>query len=154
MAMAEYGQRSERAWNKLTAKLRDARLAAQALEAKRERDARSAPGFYDNIDTSGGPDACHPWRGDRSWNHPEPDATRYERGVFQYDGCNSRFHTRVLCFATFGQEPPLDMDVIPLCGDHLCSNIRHMCIGPHGGHLNHKLGLAVPVEEFFKCNPV
>jgi hypothetical protein len=123
-----------------------------AIEAKRMKDAHSAPGFFDNIDTSGGLDACHPWTGERKWNHTETGGEKvkgYEHGVFEYDGCDSFIHTRVLCYAIFGQQVPRDMDVIPICGDHLCSNIRHMCIGPHGGNRDCKLAKAAPAEEFF-----
>lgn len=113
---------------------------------------RSAPNFFDNIDTSGGIDACHPWTGSRKINHTEAGGEHiqsYEHGVFRYDGCNSWIATRVLCFAIFGREPPKDMDITPLCGDHLCMNLRHLCVTPHGGSSPNKLNKATPVEEFF-----
>lgn len=140
----------------LMAKQRAARLArdaaAEALKRERRTHEENAPSFFDNIDTSGGLDACHEWTGCRKWNHSEAGATSYEHGFFDYEGCVSRISTRVLCFATFGREPPRGLDITPLCGNHLCMNLRHLCVTPHGG--GDRLSRATPVEEFFRCEAV
>lgn len=136
-----------------TERLRALRLvkeAADAEEKRRHAHRKSAEGFWDNIDTSGGPDACHPWTGETKWNHPPGDA-RFEQGVFYYEGCESFIATRVLCFATYGIEVPRHLDIMPLCGDHLCSNVRHMLVTPHGGSGDCRLERAVTVEEYFEC---
>lgn len=130
-------------------RLRELRLAKEAQEAAERAHRKSAASFWDNIDSSGGPDACHPWTGERRWNHNDPNTARYEYGVFYYEGCNSYHAARVLCHATYGREPPQDMDVMPLCGDHLCCNLKHFAITPHGGNGDKRLNRAVPVEEYF-----
>lgn len=133
-----------------TAGLRALRLARE--EAVRQEEARrSAMAFWDNIDTSAGLDACHPWKGERKWNHTTgTDAGRYEHGAFRCDECKSWIAQRVLVFKTYGREVPADLDVSPICGDHLCVNIRHMAIVKHGGQKNDRANRAVPVEEYFR----
>jgi len=131
-----------------------ARDAHLAQEAARKAHRESAAGFWDNVDTSAGLDACHPWQGERSWNHPDPGCVRYERGVFRgYDGADSYFATRVACFARFGKPVPKGMDVTPICGDHLCMNVRHFAIVAHGGNGDKRINRAIPAAEFF-CQEV
>lgn len=134
-----------------TARLRTLRLARDE-EVRQEAARRSAMSFWDNINTSGGVDACHPWNGERKWNHhtAKPSEARYEHGVFRCEGCKSWIAQRVLVFKTYGREVPDDHDVSPICGDHLCVNIRHMSIVKHGGTKDARANRAVPVEEFFK----
>lgn len=132
-----------------TQRLRAMRLAKEAQEAAERAHRKSAAFLWDNIDSSGGPDACHPWTGERRWNHNDPKASRYEYGCFNYENCSSYHAARVLCYATFGREPPLDMDVMPLCGDHLCCNLKHLAITPHGGIGDKRWNRAIPVEEYF-----
>jgi hypothetical protein len=126
---------------------RDARLAEEA----RKVHLKSAAGFWDNIDTSGGPDACHNWTGETKRNHSECEAaaSHYIHGVFEYEGCESWLSHRVLLFARYGKQPPEDLDVVPLCGNHLCHNLRHLVIAPHGGRGDARMNKAVPVQEFF-----
>ena len=143
-------RRNWRAVERVVDRQRAARLAKEATDAAREVEHGhrcSAPVFWDNVDTSGGPDACHLWTGETKFNHPEGTNSRFEQGKFTYEGCESWISTRVLCYATFGREVPRDLDVTPLCGDHLCCNVKHLCITPHGG--GDRLGRAVTVEEFF-----
>lgn len=124
-----------------------ARMAAkEAAESLRKQRHDSAPMFFDNIDTSGGRDTCHRWTGETIMtSYTEPSG--YEHGVFEYEGCSSKIATRVLCYALFGREVPRDRDVTPICGDHMCMNVRHLCVSPKGG--TDKLRQAVPVEEFY-----
>lgn len=125
---------------------RDAEIAAHKVI---EHHRQSAPMFWDNIDSSGGLDACHLWTGAAKWNHPPDAVARFEQGCFSYEGCETWIATRVLCFALYGREPPRDMDIMPICGDHLCCNVRHLAIVPHGGVGSKRINKAVPVEEFF-----
>lgn len=136
---------------------RDLRLAKEAAEAQEKARAAhraSAAGFWDNINTSGGVDACHPWEGALRFNHPVGCASRYQQGIFEgYEGATSDYAHRVACFATFGQNVPDDMDITPICGDHLCMNLRHMAVVKHGGRGEKRDNTAVPVHEFF-CDVV
>lgn len=111
--------------------------------------ARSRPYFWDNVDTSGGVDACHWWTGERKWNHQSADVERYEDGHWSERGCKSRIARRVLMFKTYGREVPEDLDVSPLCDEHLCCNVKHMVITPHGGPKDGRLAHAIPAEEYF-----
>lgn len=131
-------------------RMRAQRAAREAVvvSEKRRGHNRSAPFFFDNIDGSAGIDACHPWTGQTTWNHTNGQHKAYEHGVFRFDGCHSEIATRVMCYATFGHEVPRTYDVTPLCGDHMCMNIKHFCIAPHGGV--DKLKQAVTAEEFFR----
>lgn len=135
----------------LLAKQRAARLAKEAQEKVRRAHAVSAPNFWDNIDTSAGPDACHPWQGATRFNHPE-GMTRYEEAIFEgYEGSDTRYAQRILMFAIYGKAVPRDMDVSPICEDHLCCNVRHLAIIKHGGRGPARDCTAVPAEEYFRC---
>lgn len=133
-------------------------LAKRVAEHRARAEAQGRPtegwagAFWDCVDTSGGADACHPWTGAKKWNHPETREVRYEEPVFQHRELiiDTRIATRVLMFAVYGKEVPADMDVRPLCENHLCCNMRHMAITPHGGsNAERRMALAVPAEEFF-----
>lgn len=139
----------------LMSKQRDARLAREAqaaVNAAREAHRRSAAGFWDNINTSGGEDACHLWEGERRWNHPPTyNGERYESPTFDgYEGCDSDYAARVACFAAYGRNVPPDHDVTAICGERLCVNLRHLAVVKHGGGNGDKrMNAAVPVAEFF-----
>lgn len=135
---------------------------AQRRERKREEQKRLAAGvitqvdrdraakeFWDQVDTSEGAAACHSWVGERQWNHPEDNVERYQRGAFSFPGLRTRIATRVLCYLTFGREVPEHLDITPLCGNHLCCNVEHIAITPHGPPLEGKLKCAIPVQQFF-----
>jgi hypothetical protein len=139
----------------LSARLRaqDAKLAAKEQRAQ-ERAARKAEkaarSFWDYVDTSGGPDACHPWTGPTNWNHPEGKGLkRYKRGKFEAEGCVSSIATRVLVFMCYGEEPPADLDTTPACGNYLCCNVRHLGLTPHSKNAEGKAAVIVPVTEYY-----
>lgn len=149
----------------LMQKQREARLARDAQRSQRINDLRTqrtvvpllpigrqnAERFWDNIDTSGGPDACHPWTGVAHYNHDlESGWERFLQGHFHHQAITTRISTRVLIFMTYGKELPRTLDVSPLCGEHLCHNLRHLVITKHGGgNIEKKLSEGVPVGEFF-----
>jgi hypothetical protein len=131
--------------------LRMAKEAAEAQEKARAAHRASAAGFWDNIDTSGGDDACHLWQGARRWNHPATyTGERYESAIFEgYEGCDSVYAGRVACFAVYGRNVPEDHDVTAICGERLCINLRHLAVVKHGGCGDSRLNQAVPIAEFF-----
>lgn len=137
-----------------TRRLRSLRLARDAvIETERAREAhrRSQEGFWDNIDTSAGPGACHPWTGERRWTAAHPKPHDFEYGVFHYQGCDSYHANRVLCFATFGQEPPKELDVTPSCGNYLCCNLDHLYMTRFGSGREEKIKNGAPVRRFYAC---
>jgi hypothetical protein len=142
----------------MMSKQRDARLARdaqKATETARRMHRTSAPNFWDNVNTSGGVDACHPWEGATRYNHPAGVLSRYEEAVFEgYEGSDTRYAQRIACFAVYGRLVPKDMDVSPICGDHLCMNVRHFAIVKHGGRGPKRDVTAVPAEEYFRCDVV
>jgi len=106
--------------------------------------------FFDLIDTSAGPDECHPWKGARKFNHPAGHIARFEQAIFKSTLFNTAQATRILCLLTYGREVPAGKDVTPLCEDHLCCNVRHFVITPEGcPSLGLKLNKGQPAEEFF-----
>lgn len=129
-----------------TQRLRALRLAKEAQEAEqRAREAAlmggSAQDFWDNVNTSAGTGECHPWTGylNDTW-------TTYQVGEFELEGCNTTLVHRIVCFLTFGKEPTADIDIVPLCDNHICCNVKHLAVKPHNSAgLKH----AVPAEEFF-----
>lgn len=127
--------------------------AAATPRAPRYSSGPARATFWDNIDTSGGVDACHWWTGGRKWNHPDANRERYEDGNWREPGCRTHIARRVLMFKTYGRELPEDKDVSPLCDEHLCCNVRHMVITPHGGPKEERLRHAIPVEEYFCDGP-
>lgn len=136
---------------------------AQRRERARDERARIASGvvtqaetdratkqFWDLIDASGGPAACHPWTGKMDWNHPEErGAERYQRGSFFFPGLKTRIVSRILCYLTYGREVPDHLDTTPTCGDHACCNMEHIVITPHGLARDNKMVRAVPAAQFF-----
>lgn len=138
----------------LMAKQRAARLARDTdlAEAKRQQDALCGGGaqaFWDCVDTSGGMDACHPWRGsiNTTW-------TTYAVGKFELEGYDDTpLVHRIACFLTFGRPVPKGLDVAPLCDNHLCCNTRHMIILPSSKVGGPRHAMAVPAAEFF-CTAV
>lgn len=137
--------------------MKDAIDAAKAKRAAKEAARIASKGrkgtpqeFWDLVDSSRGPEACHPWTGRTLRNTPTEQPGSYLHGVFYAAGCQSFISNRVLCFMVFGREPPSNMDVTPICGDHMCNNVRHMAITPRGGGSSpKKLNAGVPAEEFF-----
>lgn len=125
---------------------RAARLAKE--ESARKEKARldalvggGAKEFWDLVDTSGGIDACHPWTGHINTTWTES----YDVGEFELAGFESNLAHRIACFLVFGIAPPRDHDVIPICDNRICCNVRHLAIKPHGTSPE----AAVPVADFF-----
>lgn len=123
--------------------------AAEALENKRKAHLLSAEGFWDNIDTSGGPDACHPWTGSTRWTHDDHRVGSFEYGRFRYEGCDSYHVSHVVCFATFGREPPKECDVTPTCGNYLCCNLDHLVVTRFGSGRAGKIENGTPARKYF-----
>lgn len=131
------------------ARQRAARLARDAaLPTKQQRKTQRilrggrAQEFWDLVDTSGGADACHRWKGaiDTTW-------ATYIVGKFQLAGLATTLAHRIACFLTFGKEVPRDYDIIPDCEEHLCCNVRHLLVARHG--ISNKMASAERVEKFF-----
>lgn len=143
----EEAERAER-----TRRLRRLRLikeAADAIEAKRTAHRLSAAGFWDNIDSSGAPEACHNWTGATRWTHDDHRVGSFEYGMFRYEGCDSFHVSHVVCYATFGQEPPKECDVTPICGNYLCCNLDHLYITRFGRGRAGKIWNGTPARKYF-----
>lgn len=89
------------------------------------------------IDTSGGPDACHPWTGQTVRSR---SGTRY--GKIREGGRNSKWllaHRAVLMQAT-GRTPPPTTQACHLClqPNPLCCNERHLMWGSQAVNESHK----------------
>ena len=112
---------------------------------RRPQRSGTVQAFWDLVNTSGGADACHPWTGSTNTNHNGKECEKYEYGYFECEGVETALAHRIVCALTFGREVPRDYEVSPICGDHLCCNVRHFAIrqqsAPHGSE--------VPVDEFF-----
>jgi hypothetical protein len=78
--------------------------------------------FWDNVDMTGGPDACWPWR----------KSTRYGYGQawIDLDGRGKRNHvaSRAAWILTHGQ-PPDGLCVLHRCDNPPCCNPAHMFLG-------------------------
>ena len=97
------------------------------------------------IDESAGPNACHPWLGDKThWLH-DAESSRDLPRVRDRDG-HDRIAQRVILAEFFNVGAlPDDVHVHQECGDRLCCNLSHQLIGPaHGGAEK-----AVPAERYF-----
>ncbi|MBE4797404.1 hypothetical protein [Streptomyces caniscabiei] len=75
--------------------------------------------FVDNVDISGGPNACWPWKGHR---------TEKGYGVFQVGGKKVRAH-RWFAERIIGEELEPDLFVCHTCDVTYCQNPRHWFIG-------------------------
>ena len=89
------------------------------------------------IDTSGGPDACHPWRGTTVLSR---SGERY--GKIREGGRGSRWllaHRAVLMLET-GRNPPPTTQACHLCLPTmtLCCNVRHLIWGTQVVNEGHK----------------
>ncbi|EFL41116.1 conserved hypothetical protein [Streptomyces griseoflavus Tu4000] len=78
--------------------------------------------FVDNLDISGGPNACWPWKGYR---------TKKGYGQFQVNGKKVRSH-RWLAERIIESELEPDLFVCHTCDHPWCHNPRHFFIGDVG----------------------
>lgn len=129
-------------------KVEEAFIAADMRRLLREKGksqrSGTAAAFLALLDRTGGPDACHPWQGARLWNHDESYAIRYERGHFHINGLNSTIASRIVSFVEYGESVPRSMDVHPDCGNHLCCNVKHLSVRPHG-----RRGAGTKMTQYF-----
>lgn len=129
----------------------DLKFYAGGRGGRYKPDAEAERDFWSEVDRSGGPDDCHLWTGRRHWNHHEDHVERFEQG--KYSGSETRFGTRITSriavVLAYGHYLTKTVDVHPRCGNHLCCNVRHFSITPHGGPLWQRLEYAIPVEEYF-----
>lgn len=89
--------------------------------AHKDQEAR----FWARVDTSGGPDACHPWTG-------ASDENGY--GIIRWNGRDQRAH-RVAYFLYTGQEIPSELDGCHKCDDPPCCNGVHIFPGTRAENL-------------------
>lgn len=141
----------------LAARLRaqDAKLAAKETKAAERAARRKERGesnispdeatrlFWDHVNTSGGPAACHPWAGavNSTW-------ASYTLGEFIHPSFETKLAHRVAVALTYGHEPPRSVYIVPSCENRLCCNVDHLMAMPH-----ERGGQPIPVAQFF-CKEV
>lgn len=84
--------------------------------------------FWARVDTSAGPDACHPWTGARTrdpYGNPS-------YGVLQYQTVHYVAH-RLAWILTNGD--PGDQEVCHTCDNPPCCNLRHLFLGDHSANM-------------------
>lgn len=125
------------------------RRADERLRKQEERQAKidgrnktlTVQEFWDRVNTSAGVDECHPWTGElnSTWS-------KYTFGEAPVEGCGTKLAHRVVCFLTFGREPPKSIDIIPSCSNRICCNVDHLMVRPHNSH---DASLDIPVRRFY-----
>lgn len=141
-----------------------AQAAAERAARKEERVARRAARvlhltsqdedtFRSLIDSSAGPQACHPWLG-RKKKTTSPGSVDgdhgYLRGEFFLDGYpETDITSRLITMLTIGIKY-IDRSVWlhPECGDHLCCNVDHYSVIVTGSGPGSKTR-RTPVRTFF-----
>jgi hypothetical protein len=126
------------------------RLERRAMlrDCKKREHKGTAQQFWDLIDTSAGIDECHQWLGESQYNHPPDHDSRYLEGRFALAGHTSRQAVRIAVFLCYGIELTFDIDVHPLCDNHLCCNIKHFCLAKHGGRGRARDATMITIEEY------
>lgn len=79
------------------------------------------------IDTSGGPDACHPWTGALR-KEPRLGCMSGNYGLAWLNGKVRRVH-RLVWIAEHGEPPPATPKVLHSCDNPPCCNLRHLFLG-------------------------
>ncbi len=80
--------------------------------------------FFKKVDTSGGPDACHPWTGRLSRNG---------RGQFSIGARKKETASRVAFFLEHGRWP--EPCALHTCDNPPCCNVRHLFEGTQADNL-------------------
>lgn len=89
--------------------------------------------FFARIEASGGPQACHPWRG-------KPSQMGYGKFHVQLHGSKTSFQVyshRLAWLFRHGEFPKQGRKIAHLCGNRLCCN---------PAHLAYKAGEKIPVD--------